>query len=148
MIRIADEIVVNRPRTAIYEHLARIESLPDWLPPVQSAERLDDGPLRVGSRARLRVAGIGPDVTATGQVIALDSPRLIALRTLDAPAGVEARVTLDDAGDASTRLAVAATIELTGMLRFAEGLVRDRIEREVPGALAELKARLEAGIAP
>jgi uncharacterized membrane protein len=39
-----------------------IEDLPEFTPTVTSVERLDDGPLRVGSRARLKQPGQPPRV--------------------------------------------------------------------------------------
>lgn len=146
VIEINESLVVDRPVEAVYAHLAQIEALPSWLPSIRSAQRLDPGEPRVGSRARIVIAGPGTDIRATGEVTALVPPTSVAFRTLDAPARIVARCELMPRGTGSTELRLAATVELPGLLRFGEGMVRDRIRRELPTALHELRTRLEQAI--
>ena len=85
MIELDESVVVDRPREAVFAHIARIEAVPDWLPVVQEATLLDPGDVRVGSLVRLAIAGPGARVTATGEITELVAPERIAMRTLDAP---------------------------------------------------------------
>ena len=145
MIEIREVVTVDRAAPDVFAHLARIEALPTWLPPIRTAEQLDPGPLRVGTRARLTIDGPGRTIAATGEVTELD-PSTIAFRTLDAPAGVRARCVLVPLDDARTELRLTAAIELPGLLRFAEGVARDRIRRDLPPALAELRRHIEMAV--
>ena len=102
--------------------------------------------MRVGSLVRLAIAGPGARVTATGEITELVAPERIAMRTLDAPVNLAARGELEALDERRTRLHLTGRIALPGLLRFAEGTVRDRIRREAPAALEELRRRIEAAV--
>jgi uncharacterized membrane protein len=59
---ITDELVIDAPIGAVWNLTVDIEGLPGVTPTVTSVERLDDGPLGVGSRARLKQPGQRPAV--------------------------------------------------------------------------------------
>lgn len=54
---ITHDILINAPVEAVWHATVDIESWPSTTPTVTSVERLDDGPLRVGSQARLKQPG-------------------------------------------------------------------------------------------
>jgi uncharacterized membrane protein len=53
-MRFEASIDVSAPADEVFAVYADVERWPEWTPTVTRVERLDDGPLRVGSRARVR----------------------------------------------------------------------------------------------
>jgi uncharacterized membrane protein len=52
-MRISHQIPIDAPADTVWAVTMDIERWPDWTPTVRAATRLDDGPLKVGSVARL-----------------------------------------------------------------------------------------------
>lgn len=52
LIRYRTDVVINAPLSTIWDLQTDVESWPSWQPPVTTAERLDAGRLRKGSRFR------------------------------------------------------------------------------------------------
>lgn len=143
MIRIDREIVVARPPDVVFDYLADVRRFPQWQPAIERAEQLTPGPLAAKTRLKLVVRGPTGPTEVLGEIVAADRPSLLAVRTLSGPATVEARCALVAEGD-GTRVSFSASIELKGMLRFAEGAARGMIERQLPTALADLARRIES----
>jgi uncharacterized membrane protein len=56
-VLIADELVIDAPVERVWGLTVDLEGWPSVTPTVTSVERLDDGPVAVGSRARLKQPG-------------------------------------------------------------------------------------------
>jgi uncharacterized protein YndB with AHSA1/START domain len=145
LIKIDREIVVARPPEAVFDYLADVARFPQWQPAIERAEQLTPGPLAPGTGLRLVIRAPTGATEVTGEMVAVERPTLLAVRTLTGPAGVEGRCALTPDGD-GTRIRFSASIELKGMLRFVEGAARGMIEKELPKTLADLKTRIEAEV--
>lgn len=53
-MRVETTVDIDAPAERVWEVMADVERWPEWTASVVRAERLDDGPLRLGSRARLK----------------------------------------------------------------------------------------------
>jgi uncharacterized membrane protein len=74
-MRIEHQLDIEAPPSVVFALTIDIERWPTLTPTVTSVERLDDGPLRVGSRARLKQPGQRPTVWT---VTTIEPDRLFA----------------------------------------------------------------------
>ncbi len=113
-MRVEHAIVINAPVEEVWALTVDIERWPALTPTVTSVARLDDGPLIVGSQARLKQPGQRPKVWT---VIEMDEPTSFVWGTTMMWLRLKGCHTLTDvAGETHNALAV----EITG---FGSGLV-------------------------
>jgi uncharacterized protein YndB with AHSA1/START domain len=147
VIVLDEEVSIDRPREAVFDYLADLRHYPEWQPAVKRAELVGGGQPKTGSRIRLLVAGPGKDVDVDGEITQLERPERLALRSLTGPAKLQAAVVFERSNEAGgTLLKIHAELQPTGLLRFAEGVIRDRIRQELPPMLSELRERVEREI--
>jgi uncharacterized membrane protein len=53
-MRFDHSITIDAPAERVWAIFSDVANWPEWTPTVSAVERLDDGPLRVGARARIR----------------------------------------------------------------------------------------------
>jgi uncharacterized membrane protein len=140
-MRFEKTIEIAAPAQRVFDVYADVEHWPDWTASVTSVQRLDEGPLRVGSRARVRQPRLpvavwevtdlvpgrffvwvarGPGLRATGSHV---------VEVTDHPGRVRATASLEQAGPLGLVMALATrrlterylTTEVEGLKRHAEG---------------------------
>jgi uncharacterized membrane protein len=74
-MRIEHQLDIDAPPSVVFALTTDVERWPTLTPTVTSVERLDDGPLRVGSQTRLKQPGQRPTVWT---VTAIEPDRLFA----------------------------------------------------------------------
>ena len=146
MIVLDEDVVVDRPQEAVFDYLTDIDHYREWQPAIEYAALVDGGPPRPGSRVRLRIRGPGQGIDVEGEVTELRRPDRIGVRAAGGPARMQAACDLDLLTAARTRLRLHLELQPTGFLRFAEGAVRSRVERELPAALDDLRRHLEENV--
>jgi carbon monoxide dehydrogenase subunit G len=147
-VRLAHQLLVQAPAERVWALTEDIESWPRLTPTMRRVERLDDGPLRVGSTATVTQPRLRP---ARWRVTELEPPRRFVWETETLgtrivaghhvePAGEGCRntLTLDVTGRGATvlgglagrALRSALATENDGFRRAAEGLERPRFVDE------------------
>jgi carbon monoxide dehydrogenase subunit G len=128
----------------IFAFLAEVENLPAWQPGVTAARRITDGPMAIGSVARVTTQVMGQTVEADVRVIELESPRHLAFETEVSNVRVVASVGVGAIGPDRSEVAVRLQVEASGFTRFMEPMIAGAAEKELAGAIDSLRAALEA----
>ena len=151
MTTLHEMIETSSPTAEAFAYVADFANSREWDPGVASAERLDAGPVAVGSRYRLGVRMGGRVAPMDYRITVLDVPRRVVL--VGSGSGVSA---IDDIRFASTpagtRIEYTADIRLGGWKRLVQPLLGAsfrRIGRDAADGmrrtLAERAARAAAG---
>jgi carbon monoxide dehydrogenase subunit G len=122
----------------VWAVLADIEGWPDWTPTVKSIERLDSGPLAVGTRARIRQPRLPP---AEWRITSVDKGRGFTWVTRSPGVSVTAHHFVEPTPEGSR---VTLSIQFGGLLGPLVGwLTRRQNDRYLGLEAAGLKRRSE-----
>lgn len=141
------EIEVPRPVEEVFGYLAEFQNAAEWDPGIVSAHKLDEGPVRMGTRFEVVSRFLGRDVRLVYAVTQLDPPsRLVLEGEADTVVSVD---TLTFAKtDGGTRLVYDANLRLKGWLYVADlplHLVFQWLGRNAARGLEEALGRGAAG---
>jgi hypothetical protein len=129
-------------------HTSRIlRSCPNGKGGVVRAERLDEGPVAVGTRAVVTRRIGRREQSMTIEIAELDPPRTFAVRSLDGPVRGENRGTIEPLDDGRrSRLSYELDLRGHGIGQLLVPLVVKRqAQRGTPRNMRKLKERLESG---
>jgi carbon monoxide dehydrogenase subunit G len=119
MTTLHEQVETTLPIDDVFEYVADFANSQEWDPGVATAERLDGGPVSLGSRFRLGVR-LGPRVgTMEYRISVFEPPTRVVL--VGSGSGVSAvdEIRLERLAT-GTRLDYTADIRLGGILRLAE----------------------------
>ena len=141
-MRFERSIEIDAAPEHVFAVYADVERWPEWAPSVTSVQRLDAGPFRVGSRARVRQPRLP---VAVWEVTELAPDRWFTwvargpgVRTV----GTHSVVVADEGGRPVT---ATASLEQTGPLGWVIGMLTRRLtDRYLDLEVKGLKARCEA----
>ena len=123
MARYAATVNSQHPAPDTFSYLATFTNTADWDPGVISAEQLDGGPVRPGTRFRLVVPFLGRHLPLTYQVIKLVPGREVVLAARSRLLRATDRIVVDPAGDGAT-VSYQADVRLRGPLAVLDTLLR------------------------
>jgi carbon monoxide dehydrogenase subunit G len=125
-----------------FAFVANLENLPRWQTGVTRAEQLTDGPMAVGSTARLERQMLGQRIEADLKITELDPPTHMVFTT--EAGGMRVAASLDVAPlAAGSRVTFGMDIAGGGLFGGAmEGMVASAAESELDASLARLREAL------
>ena len=145
-IAVETEARVQRPPGDVFAALVDVERYPAWLiaSGIVRVERLDPGPIAVGSRLRIGQTVAGRSTVLDGTVTELAPDAGFGLKARD-PEGVSIEISaaLVPEGDA-TRLRWSLRIGLPLRFRMFESMVTPQARRAAALDLEAFKRRLES----
>jgi uncharacterized membrane protein len=133
-------IDIKAPPQRVWAVLSDIEGWPEWTPSVKSVERLDSGPLVVGTRARLRQPKLRP---AIWQITKVERGSSFTWTTRSPGLRVTAHHVIEPVKKGSASR-VTLSVEFSGVLSpIVAWLTRSLNERYLGLEAAGLKRRSE-----
>lgn len=131
-----------------FAYIADFANSQEWDPGVDTAQRIDDGPVAVGSRYQLGVHLGGRVAPMEYRITALEAPSRVVLEGTGSGVTAVDDIRFERIGD-STHIEYIADIRLGGLLRFIQpflgGAFRTLARNAVGGMQRTLDARAVAG---
>lgn len=137
-------ILISRPPETVFDYFVDFSQAPKWRQYVVTMQRIDDGPLRAGSRLRVSMDVNGGPYEFEMKVLEYDRPRLWRHRTDDKrfTGYVEYKFEPQQGGTRVTLAMEAKPITLTGWLSVP--LMWLRKNKPYADQLPRLKRAVEA----
>jgi uncharacterized protein YndB with AHSA1/START domain len=147
MTSIAATIEIGRPPEDVFAYVTDPSHLPEWQGGVVRTERLDEGPVAVGTRAVVTRRIGRREQSMTIEIAELDPPRTFGVRSVDGPVRGENRGTIEPLDDGRrSRLSYELDLRGHGIGKLLVPLVAKRqAQRGTPRNMRKLKERLESG---
>ncbi|MFJ9344168.1 SRPBCC family protein [Streptomyces sp. NPDC101733] len=144
MVAVQRSFTVARPSSVLRDYLKDFARTEEWDPGTKTCERLDAGPVRVGSSWSNVSVFRGRETRLTYRLVRLDENRLTFVGENKSVTTTDDVVLTPREGGA-TRLTYRARLDFKGLLRLAEPFLRkdferlaDGVEEVMPGILARL----------
>lgn len=132
-----------------FAFVSDLGNLARWQSGVTRADQLTDGPIAVGSVARVERQLMGQRIEADLRVTELDPPHRLGLATEAGGMKVDASLAVEPRGDAASRVRFGMDIAGGGLFGGAmEGMVASAAESDLDASLARLRDALAAGDEP
>jgi uncharacterized protein YndB with AHSA1/START domain len=137
------ETDIERPVAEVFAYITDPAKLATWQTNTVSAVAEDGAPLHLATRLREVHRGPGGrQLSSLVEVSELVPDRLFALRTIEGPLPIDARVSVAPS-ESGTRLRFNVRGEPTGPLRFLQPVMRFPLKRQFREHCATLKRVLE-----
>jgi hypothetical protein len=135
---------IERPPEEVFDYVTDPARLDTWQTNTVAAERLEEGPLRVGSRLReVHRAPGGKELESVVQVVEHERPRAFGLKVIEGSLPVDLDITLEQA-DGATLMRFRGHGQPSGAARLAQPLLQRVLKRQFAGQCATLKQVMEA----
>jgi carbon monoxide dehydrogenase subunit G len=144
MARFVDTIDLEIPCEEAFDALVDFSRTADWDPSVESASRLDRGPIAPGSRFRVVVKAFGVRSALDYELVVAERPHRIVLRARKGALTSLDEITLAPRGD-GVRVTYDARITLAGIAQLADPLLGAWFQRSGARSADGLRRALSRG---
>jgi uncharacterized membrane protein len=147
--RIREQVDIDAPPARVWAVVAEdVKNAPRWTTYLDRVDRLDEGALGKGTRYRYHLDLPGTKVTLEVEQDVYQKPRKCAGRFIKGPLKGTWTYTYTQRKDGSTRLTYEMDYELTGLLRFAGGLLGPQYAAGIHKNMESLRRYIESGKGP
>ncbi len=142
MTKLHEQIETALSPLATFEFVGDFANAMHWDPGVATSERIDTGPIRVGSRYRLGVRMRGKVAPMEYRVTTWEPGRRVVLAGEGSGVSAVDDIRFEPAGT-GTRIDYSADIRLGGWMRLIEPFVGGAFEKVAKDALGGMQAALD-----
>jgi carbon monoxide dehydrogenase subunit G len=143
MARYVGTLETARPAEEVFAYMSDFSSTQEWDPGVAEAQRLDSGPIGVGSEFRVLALFLNRKIPLIYRIVGYDPPRVTTLRAESSTVISLDTITVASAGGV-TRITYDAELSLRGPLKLLDPVLRLVFDRLGDRALAGLRRTLDA----
>jgi Polyketide cyclase / dehydrase and lipid transport len=136
---VENAIEIEAGPEAVFDYCTDVLREPEWNPKLLEVEKLTAGPIRLGTRFRIRLDGVG---WSTTENIVFHRPSFCAATSASKLLDVRIEWEVTPAGHGA-RLSVRTLLLPHGVLRLAHPILRPYLWRQWEHHLRRIKSRLE-----
>jgi uncharacterized protein YndB with AHSA1/START domain len=143
-VDVQTEITIDRPVEVVADYAGDPTNAPEWYVNIKSVDWRTDPPVAVGSRMDFVAKFLGRRLAYTYEVVELDLPHRLVMRTAEGPFPMETSYEWTPAGDGRTRMSLRNRGEPSGFTSIAAPMMAAAMRRANTKDLASLKRLLES----
>ena len=143
-VRVECSATIDQPVDRVFEYVSTPENDPTWVPVSLRHEMLSSAPRRVGSITEEDVGLLGRRMRYAWEITQYEPPTAFALRSISGPIPVTIRVLLESLDGARTKVTLVAEVQLRGVYKPMELVMRWVARRQFETQLRTLKNLLES----
>jgi len=143
VVRGSAAAVVERRREDVFDYLADVSTHVDWQSSELFVDQLTPPPISIGSQFLEVRQTLGRRYESVVEVVACEPPSRLVLRVVEGPVPYEIAYALTEHGLESTRIEMVVAGESWSYFGVGEPILQSIAEREVVGALGNMKDILE-----
>jgi len=144
MLTVDESIVINRPRSEVWDFMINPENVPIYSSNIVEYELIEGEKDKVGRKCRGAAKVAGRRLELTDEMVELEEQRRAKLVSEDATVPYSLEYTYEDEGE-GTKITWHQEVEsLKGVFKFADAIVLKLYTRDVRSNLDKAKTLLES----
>lgn len=147
MFKLSETVEVAVPPQFAFDWVVDVDNIARWQSGVFASRLLTPPPARVGTRFTETLKVMGLKLTSVCEVTELTVPKTYAFGAKGSQMNYTARFDFAPAHGGGTRINHQATVEMRGLWKLIEPMVRAEGNKEIKEEFRKLKAAMEADAA-
>ena len=144
MLTVDESIVINRPRSEVWDFMIEPENVPVYSSNIIEYELVSGEKDKAGRKCRGAVKVAGRRLELTDEMVECEEQRRVKMVSEDATVPYSLEISYDDEGD-GTKVTWHQEVEsLKGVFKFADPIVMKLYSRDVRSNLDKAKTLLES----
>jgi uncharacterized membrane protein len=142
-MRVERSATIDQPVDQVFDYVSTPENDPTWVPASLRHEMLSPAPMRVGSITEEDMWFLGRRMRYAWEITQYEPPSTFALRSISGSIPATIRVLLESPDGARTKIILVGEVQLPGVYKPMELVMRGVAGRQFGRQLRTLKTLLE-----